>query len=303
MTLTLWEVGPRDGLQNEAVTLAPHERAELCNRLIAAGITHLEVGSFVRADRVPQMADVEAVIAAVERRPGVTLGGLVLNERGYDRLRAAELDVARLVVVATETFSRRNGNASAKESADAVAALLQRAAADGLPASVTIGAAFGCPFEGAVDPARVLELARRFADAGAGELVLADTIGVAVPRQVGALVAAVADLGPVVGAHLHNTRNTGYACAIAAIEAGATVLDASIGGAGGCPFAPNATGNVCTEDLVYLLEGQGLDTGLEVEPLIAVTEWLERRLGRELEGQLHRAGPFTAGEQMTAGRG
>jgi (R)-citramalyl-CoA lyase len=281
----LCDVGPRDGLQNEPEVLAPAVRAELVNRLAAAGLRRIEAASFVRADRVPQMAGAEEVVAAIERRGGVEYSGLVLNGQGYERLKATGLDRVNVTLAATESFSQRNANTSVAEAAARVESIL--ADADH-PATVTISVAFGCPFEGKVDPDSVVALAERFR--GAGEIVLADTIGVGTPRQVRDLTKRVVALGGSVGGHFHNTRNTGYANAVAALEVGATVLDASVGGLGGCPFAPRATGNIATEDLVYLLEGDGVDTGVDLEELVRVTQWLEGLLGRELPGQVYRAG-------------
>jgi hydroxymethylglutaryl-CoA lyase/(R)-citramalyl-CoA lyase len=280
LTLTLCDVGPRDGLQNEAETLEPATRAELVNRLAAAGLPRVEAVSFVRADRVPQMAGAEEVAAGIERREGTEYSGLVLNEEGYERFRATGLDRVNATLGATESFNQRNGNASLEEAAERVGRIVAEAQE---PATVTISVAFGCPFEGAVDPGRVAELAARFDGA---EVVLADTIGVAVPREVRALV----ERTRAAGFHGHNTRNTGYANALAAVEAGATVLDASVGGLGGCPYAPRASGNVATEDLVYLLERSGVETGVDLDALIATAVWLEGIFGRKLEGQLYRAG-------------
>ena len=283
MRITLCDVGPRDGLQNEPETLAPAVRAELVGRLAAAGLPRIEAVSFVRDDRVPQMAGAEEVVAAIERREGAELSGLVLNERGWERFRACGLDRLNVGFAATESFNRANANASLEEAVAGTEAIL--AAAD-VPATVTISVCFGCPFEGPVDAGVVAELAARFA--GRAEVVLADTIGVATPSRVRALVERTgAD-----GFHGHNTRNTGYANALAAVEAGATVLDASVGGLGGCPYAPRATGNVATEDLAYLLEGEGVETGVDLDALVAVSEWLESVLGRRLEGYLYRAGPW-----------
>jgi isopropylmalate/homocitrate/citramalate synthase len=290
--VTICDVGPRDGLQNEEKHLEPETRAELVNRLAAAGLPRIEAVSFVNAARVPQMAGAEEVAAGIERRDGVVYAGLVLNERGYDRLAATELDEAHFAFASTETFNRRTQNASPEESLDVARVIIERAHADGIRATITIGAAFGCPFEGAVDPALVLGFAERLAGAGADEIVFADTVGVGVPRQVKELVGGAVGLGPPVGVHLHNTRNTGFANAYAALEAGVSVLDASVGGIGGCPFAPRATGNICTEDLVYMLHGEGVETGIDLDALIAVAEWLESRLGRQLPGQVYRAGAF-----------
>lgn len=291
MTVTICDVGPRDGLQNEATHLDPPVRAELVNRLAAAGVPRIEAVSFVNPTRVPQMAGAEEVVAGIERRPGVVYAGLALNERGYDRLLASGLEEVHFAFACTDTFNRRNQNASVEESVEAAKRIVERAHADGIRATVTIGVAFGCPFEGAVDPARVLALAGELGDAD--ELVFADTIGVAVPRQVKELVtkAAAMQMRPV-GVHLHNTRSTAFANALAALESGATVLDASVGGIGGCPFAPRATGNICTEDLVYLLHGEGVQTGIDLDMMIGVAEWLEGVLERQLPGQVYRAGAF-----------
>jgi (R)-citramalyl-CoA lyase len=282
VSVTICDVGPRDGLQNEPETLAPAVRAELVDRLAGAGLPRIEAASFVRADTVPQMAGAEEVITAIERREGTEYSGLALNEKGYDRLFAAGLDRVNFTLAATDSFSRRNANQSVAEAAAAAAAVIDRAA---LPVTLTISVAFGCPFEGRVDPGKVAELAARFPSA---EVVLADTIGVATPHQVRDLVERT--LAP--GVHLHNTRNTGYANAVAALEAGATLFDASCGGLGGCPYAPRATGNIATEDLVYLLEGDGVETGVNLDALIETSTWLEGLLGRRLEGQVYRAGAW-----------
>jgi isopropylmalate/homocitrate/citramalate synthase len=287
MALTLCDVGPRDGLQNEAETLAPGVRAELVNRLAAAGLARVEAVSFVRDDRVPQMAGAEEVVRGIDRRDGVEYAGLVLNEEGFERLRPTGLDRVNVTLGATDSFNRRNGNASLEEATARVQRIL--AAAD-RPTTATISVAFGCPFEGEVDPAAVVELAGGL---GADELVLADTIGVATPSSVRRLVERVRELGRPVGFHGHNTRNTGYANALAALDAGATVLDASIGGLGGCPYAPRATGNIATEDLVYLLDGEGIETGVDLDALVGISAWLEDVLGRPLEGQVYRAGAST----------
>jgi isopropylmalate/homocitrate/citramalate synthase len=291
--VTVCDVAARDGLQNEATHLEPAVRAELVNRLAAAGVPRIEAVSFVNPQRVPQMAGAEEVVAAIEREHDVVYAGLALNEKGYDRLAASGLDEVHYAFAATETFNQRNSNASVEESVQAAEQIIRRAHADGIRATVTIGASFGCPFEGAVDGRKVLRFAERLSASGADEIVFADTIGVAVPRMVKALVRdAVSSLVNPVGIHLHNTRNTGFANALAALEAGAAVFDASVGGIGGCPFAPKATGNIATEDLVYLLTGEGVETGIDLDALIRVAEWLEGLLGRQLPGQVYRAGGF-----------
>jgi hydroxymethylglutaryl-CoA lyase/(R)-citramalyl-CoA lyase len=292
MRVTICDVGPRDGLQNQPVTLAPEQRAELVNLLAAAGVPRIEAVSFVHPERVPQMAGAEEVVGGIERRDAVVYAGLVLNERGYERLRKTALDEAHFALAASQEFNRRNANAAVEDTLAQGERIVARAKEDGIRCTVTVGTAFGCPFEGAVDPGWVEELARRLAETGADEVVLADTVGVGVPRQVRDLVARVSDLSVPIGVHLHNTRNTGFANALAALEAGATVFDASVGGIGGCPFAPRATGNIATEDLVYLLHGEGVETGIDLQALIGVAEWLERHLGRELEGQVYKAGAF-----------
>jgi isopropylmalate/homocitrate/citramalate synthase len=284
MALTLCDVGPRDGLQNEPETLAPSVRAELVNKLAASGLPRIEAVSFVRDDRVPQMAGAEQVVAGIDRREGVEYAGLVLNEQGFERLRATGLDRVNVTLGATDTFNRRNGNASLAEATARVERILAEA---DRPTTATISVALGCPFEGGVDPGVVVDLAGKLE---ADELVLADTIGVATPSAVRQLIERTKALGKPVGFHGHNTRNTGYANVLGALEAGATVLDASIGGLGGCPYAPRATGNIATEDLVYLLEGEGVETGVDLDALVEVSEWLEGVLGRTLEGQVYRAG-------------
>ena len=290
--MLLREVGPRDGLQNEQQIVPPETRAELVRRLADAGLKRIEAASFVNPERVPQMAGAEEVVAGIDRRDAVVYAGLALNERGYVRLRETGLDEVSFALAATESFSQQNVDASVEESLAAAEQIVIRAREDGIRASLTISVAFGCPFEGPVAPDRVVELAERLAAADADELVLADTIGIATPTQVRTLLERLATLGKPVGGHFHNTRNTGFANAYAALEAGVSVLDASVGGLGGCPFAPRATGNVATEDLVYLLEGEGVETGVDLDALIAVSEWLEGLLGRQLEGYVYRAGPF-----------
>ena len=284
--ITICDVGPRDGLQNEAEVLAPAVRADLVSRLATAGVPRIEAASFVRAERVPQMAGAEEVVAAADRGDAA-LSGLVLNERGYERFEATSLDRLNCTLAATEEFNRRNGNASLDEAIERVRAIVSRAT---VPSTVTISCAWGCPFEGEVDPGAVEALCEQLADAD--ELVLADTIGVATPRRVRRLVERISIFGKPVGAHLHNTRNTGYASAWGALDGGATLLDASVGGLGGCPFSPNATGNIATEDLVWQLEREGVATGVDVGALVEVAQWVAGVLGRTLDGGLYRASPW-----------
>ena len=290
--VTVYDVGPRDGLQNEPDVLAVATRAELVRRLIDVGLRAVEVASFVDPRRVPQMAGAEEVVAAVGAPQGVVRAGLALNERGYDRLLAAGLDEVRFAFGVTESFNQRNQGAAVDDSIAAARRIAVRARADDVRCAVTLSVAFGCPFEGEVDPGRVAEIAANVAEVEPDAIILADTIGVATPSAVRSLVGRVGELGVAVGGHFHNTRNTGYANALAALETGATVLDASVGGLGGCPFAPDATGNIATEDLVYLLEREGVRTGIELGALIDVARWLAELLGRRLDGQLYRAGSF-----------
>ncbi len=292
MGVTICEVGPRDGLQNEDRVLPVVERIELVDRLTACGFPRIEVGSFVSAKRVPQMAKTEEVFARIARSPQVEYVGLALNARGAERAIGSGVDRINCALVVTETFNQANAGRSVAESVAELDQVIEQGRAVGIPTTVILGASFGCPFEGVVDPARVVELAAHFAAAGAAEIELADTIGVGVPTQVRALLGAVRErVGEVpLGCHLHNTRNTGLANAFAAVEAGATLLDASVGGAGGCPFAPAATGNVPTEDLLYLLAGMGLGDGIAMDPLVETAVWLEDRLGHELPGMVKRAG-------------
>jgi isopropylmalate/homocitrate/citramalate synthase len=278
--VTLCDVGPRDGLQNEPGTLEPALRAELVNRLAATGLPRVEAVSFVRDDRVPAMAGAEDVVGGIERVPGCEYVGLVLNDHGWNRFVQTSLDRVTVTFGATDSFNQANGNSSLEAAIAGASAIVDRAGH--VPVTVTVSVAFGCPFEGPVDPGVVANLAGRFA--GRAEVVLADTIGVATPRADRAHVERTnAD-----GFHGHNTRNTGYANCLAAVEAGATVLDASVGGLGGCPYAPKATGNVATEDLLYLLEGEGIETGVDLDAVAGVAQWLESILGRQLEGYVYR---------------
>jgi isopropylmalate/homocitrate/citramalate synthase len=291
--VTVCDVAPRDGLQNDAMTLAPDVRAELCARLAGAGLPRVEAASFVNPQRVPQMAGAEEVFAALERDHATVFAALALNERGVQRAVTAGADEIHLAYPLTGTFGQRNQGMTVEQGAQAAEVMIASGHDAGLRVTATLAVAFGCPFEGRVDPGVVADHARRMAAAGADELMLADTIGVGVPAQVRRLLPDAVDAmdGRPVGLHLHNTRNTGYANAVTGLEHGATVLDASLGGLGGCPFAPRATGNIATEDLVYLLEGEGVSTGVSLDGLIESAEWLAGILGRELPGLVYKAGP------------
>jgi hydroxymethylglutaryl-CoA lyase/(R)-citramalyl-CoA lyase len=292
MRVEVVDVGPRDGLQNEDKTLVPETRAELCDRLAAAGLPRVEAASFVNPKRVPQMAGAEEVMAAIDRRPGTLYAGLVLNERGYERAVEAGVDEVRYAFPVTETFAQRNQNTTVEDATQLASRLVERSRLDGVRVSITLSAAFGDPFDGPVEPGHVLRIAEKVAAANPDEVILADTIGVGVPAQVRELVGGVLDFGSTVGCHFHDTRNTGIANAMVAVESGATVLDAAVGGTGGCPFAPRATGNIATEDLVYLLHGMGHETSIDLDALIEVAEWMAQQLGKELPGQVYKAGNF-----------
>ena len=289
------EVSPRDGLQNEAVVLATDAKVELISRLVEAGAGRIEAVSFAHPRLVPAMADAEAVMAQVPRGGGVSYAGLVLNRRGLDRAVDAGVDEVNVVVCVSDTFSRRNQNMSTEEAMAVAEEVAAGARSRGLFTTLTLSTAFGCPFEGEVPTGRVVELARRGAGAGFDELCLGDTIGVGTPTQVRELTAAVrAAVGatPPLRYHFHNTRNTGFANAFAAVLDGVTVLDASAGGIGGCPFAPNATGNIATDDLVWMLERMGLSTGWDLDALLPTAAFLTDQLGHQVPAMLPRAGSF-----------
>lgn len=291
------EVGPRDGLQSEPEVLSTATKLELINRLIAAGLKRLEVASFVNPKRVPQMADAEAVLSGLPKVPGVQYVGLVLNRRGFDRALAAGCTEVGLVTAATDSFSERNQGATTEENIRAIEEIAPLAREAGVRMQVTLSTAFGCPFEGEVPAARVVDICRRLAKSNPLEIALADTIGVAVPSQVTALVEAVRGVvGDVaIRCHFHNTRNTAVANAYAAVLAGVSTLDASVGGVGGCPFAPNATGNVGTEDLVYMLSRAGYDTGIDLTKLIETANWLGEQRGKPVPSMVSKAGGFPVG--------
>jgi hydroxymethylglutaryl-CoA lyase len=294
------EVGPRDGLQNESTVFSTAAKVDFINRVIAAGTRRVEVTSFVHPRRVPQMADAEAVLAALPRRHDVFYVGLVLNRRGFDRAAAAGCNEIGMAVMASDTFNRRNQGVSTDESIAAWREIAAAAHAAGIRPQVTISTAFGCPFEGEVPVERVLEVACRVAEAAPFEIAIADTIGVGVPGQVTELLGRLGEAlpGMALRCHFHNTRNTGLANAYAAVEAGATVLDASVGGIGGCPFAPAATGNIPTEDLLYMLQRMGIHTGVDLEQTIATGRWLQDQLGRPVPGMLVKAGSFPAAQPV-----
>jgi len=289
------EVGPRDGLQNEAVLVSTENKLSLINRVIAAGARRIEVTSFVNPKRVPQMADAEQVCAGLPDRSDVSYIGLVMNVRGAERaLATGRIDQLGAVAVATDTFAMANQGQSSDESVEAAKAIITLARTEGRTAQCTIAASFGCPFEGEISDDRIIEMALAIAEAGPVEIALADTIGVANPAHVARLVQRVREaVSPLpVRVHFHNTRNTGLANVWAAAAAGAQVIDASLGGLGGCPFAPGAAGNVPSEDVVYMLERAGIGTGMDLEQLIDASNWLSGVMGRKLPGMVAQSPPF-----------
>lgn len=294
----LVEVGARDGLQNESAVLDTATKVELIRRLVASGSPRIEVASFVHPGRVPQMADAEAVIEALGPSPdGVSYIGLVLNRPGLDRAMATTIDEVNFVVGASEGFNRANAGASPETTMTEIESMLETV--DGRRTTVTISVAFGCPYDGAVPVEHVVRLASRAADAGADEIALGDTIGVAVPSDVTRLIGAVRSVTDVpVRGHFHDTRNTGVANAVAAHAAGVGTLDASVGGAGGCPFAPNATGNVATEDLLYLFDRMGIKTGVDHGRILEIGRWLGMQLGKTLPSAVGHAGWWPSLEEQ-----
>ncbi len=289
------EVGPRDGIQSQPTLLSTEQKLTFVERLIGAGLRRIEVASFVNPKRVPQMADVDELLARLPRPAGVRYLGLVLNERGYERALAAQIHEVNCVVVATDTFNQRNQRVTTQESLEAVGRIAQKAASDGITCGVTVGAAFGCPFEGEVPPQRVVDLVKALEAFGVQEIALADTIGVAAPSDVSRLLGMLERSGSAPPrCHFHNTRNTGLANAYAAIEAGVRALDASCGGVGGCPFAPAATGNIGTEDVLYMIDRMGFDAGIDIQAVMDTTRWLGDILETPMPAMVTRAGVFPA---------
>ena len=303
-TVEILEVGPRDGLQNEKVVFSTEDKLKMINGAIAAGVRRIEVASFVHPKRVPQMADAEAVIAGLEDRSDMTYIGLVLNKRGLLRAFATRegnkrgVDEAGCVAIASDTFAEKNQGQTSDESVQVTKDMIRMAKAEGMSAQATISVSFGCPFEGRIDPAKVIAMAEDIAEAEPREIAIADTIGVGSPIRVTEIISAIRDRipGMPLRAHFHNTRNTGLANAWAAYEAGVQTLDASVGGLGGCPFAPRATGNIGTEDLLYLLEESDITTNVDLEQMIKLAGWVETVLGRTPPAMVSQAGGFPAVE-------
>lgn len=292
--INIIEVGPRDGLQSEPEILSTATKIEFIRRAIDAGVRALEVTSFVHPKRVPQMADAEDVIRGLPAVEGVRYIGLVLNKKGFERARDVGLGEIGMAVVASDTYNQRNQGVPTAESVKAWIAIAREAKAAGMRANVMISSAFGCPFEGEVPLARVLDLVEQVLEGDPVELGIADSIGVGVPAQVTEMIGSIRERAPgmPIRCHFHNTRNTGLANAQAALAAGAASLDASIGGIGGCPFAPAATGNIPTDDLLYMLERSGVETGLSLEKIVETSRWLAEQLGRGVPAMLPKAGIF-----------
>jgi hydroxymethylglutaryl-CoA lyase len=293
-SISIIEVGPRDGLQSEPEILTTATKIEFVKRAIDAGIRRTEVTSFVHPKRVPQMADAEAVIRGLPQRDDVIYIGLVLNRRGFDRARDVNIDEIGMAVVASDTYNQRNQGVPTIESIKAWLDIAKDAKAAGIRANVMVSSAFGCPFEGEVPLSRVLDIVDQVMEGDPVELGIADSIGVAVPNQVTELIEAVKERAPNVPirCHFHNTRNTGLANAQAALDAGVDSLDASIGGIGGCPFAPAATGNIPTDDMLYMFDRSGVETGVSLEKIIETSNWLAEQLGRGVPAMLPKAGIF-----------
>ena len=293
--VTLVEVGPRDGIQAEPTILSTEDKIDFIARTIDAGVKRIEVTSFVNPKRVPQMADAVEVVEGLPRDADCSFIGLILNMKGYERARDAGVNEVGYAVVSTDTFATKNQGMTSSETVDAWNAVGSLAKSEGVKAGVTIGASFGCPFEGEVSPDHVAEIAKRCSESEPEEIALADTIGCADPMRVTELIGKVKDAVPgmPIRVHLHNTRNTGLANAYAAVEAGVDFIDASTGGIGGCPFAPRATGNVPLEDLVYMLNRMGVETGVDIDKIIANAKWIEERLGAPIPAMLGKAGVFS----------
>ncbi len=288
------DVGPRDGLQSQSKLLDTQTKIELIKRLVSAGVRRMEVVSFVNPKRVPQMADADAVFAGLPKRSDVTYIGLVLNERGFERAAAAGVKEVNVAFASTDSFNQRNQGTTTEEMLIATAQIVRRAHDSNVDCGITIGTAWGCPFEGEVSTGQLTGLVERVADMGPQEIALADTIGVGVPTDVSRVVEAVSKVAGDIPlrCHFHNTRNTGVANAYAAVEAGVRILDSSCGGIGGCPFAPAATGNVATEDILYMLERMGYETGVSLEAIIETGHWLEGPLGTSMPAMVSKAGGF-----------
>jgi hydroxymethylglutaryl-CoA lyase len=292
--VSILEVGPRDGLQSEPEILPTEIKKEFITRTINAGIKNIEVTSFVHPKKVPQMADAEKLVESLPDRDDVTYIGLIMNQRGFERARDCGIDEVGMVIVSTDTYNMKNQNVVTQQSIDNWLDIASSAKSAGIRTSVVIACSFGCPYEGEVDPEHIASIAEQILKGEPDVIGLADSVGVAVPNQVKTTFALIKDLAPTIPlrTHLHNTRNTGLANAAAAVEAGVTIIDASTGGIGGCPFAPKATGNIPTDDLLYMLDRSGIETGVNLKEIVKTTDWLENQLGRSVPAMVPKAGIF-----------
>ena len=292
--VSILEVGPRDGLQSEPEILPTEIKKEFITRTINAGIKNIEVTSFVHPKKVPQMADAEKLVESLPERDDVTYIGLIMNQRGFERARDCGIDEVGMVIVSTDTYNMKNQNVVTQQSIDNWLDIASSAKSAGIRTSVVIACSFGCPYEGEVDPEHIASIAEQILKGEPDVIGLADSVGVAVPNQVKTTFALIKDLAPTIPlrTHLHNTRNTGLANAAAAVEAGVTIIDASTGGIGGCPFAPKATGNIPTDDLLYMLDRSGIETGVNLKEIVKTTDWLENQLGRSVPAMVPKAGIF-----------
>ena len=292
--VSILEVGPRDGLQSEPEILPTEVKKEFITRTINAGIKNIEVTSFVHPKKVPQMADAEKLVESLPDRDDVTYIGLIMNQRGFERARDCGIDEVGMVIVSTDTYNMKNQNVVTQQSIDNWLDIASSAKSAGIRTSVVIACSFGCPYEGEVDPEHIASIAEQILKGEPDVIGLADSVGVAVPNQVKTTFALIKDLAPTIPlrTHLHNTRNTGLANAAAAVEVGVSIIDASTGGIGGCPFAPKATGNIPTDDLLYMLDRSGIETGVNLKEIVKTTDWLETQLGRPVPAMVPKAGIF-----------
>lgn len=292
--ISILEVGPRDGLQSEPEILPTEVKKEFITRTINAGIKQIEVTSFVHPKKVPQMADAEKLVESLPENDDVTYIGLIMNQRGFERARDCGIDEVGMVIVSTDTYNMKNQNVVTQESIDNWLSIAAEAKSAGIRTSVVIACSFGCPYEGEIDPEHIASIAEQVLEGKPDVLGLADSVGVAVPSQIKRTFSLVKELAPSIPlrTHLHNTRNTGLANAAAAVEAGVSIIDASTGGIGGCPFAPRATGNIPTDDLLYMLDRSGIETGVDLRQVVKTTGWLEEQLGRAVPAMVPKAGIF-----------
>jgi hydroxymethylglutaryl-CoA lyase len=292
--ISILEVGPRDGLQSEPEILPTEVKKEFITRTIDAGIKQIEVTSFVHPKKVPQMADAEKLVESLPENNDVTYIGLIMNQRGFERARDCGIDEVGMVIVSTDTYNMKNQNVVTQESIDNWLSIAAEAKSAGIRTSVVIACSFGCPYEGEIDPEHIASIAEQVLKGKPDVLGLADSVGVAVPSQIKKTFSLIKELAPSIPlrTHLHNTRNTGLANAAAAVEAGVSIIDASTGGIGGCPFAPRATGNIPTDDLLYMLDRSGVETGVDLRQVVKTTDWLEEQLGRSVPAMVPKAGIF-----------